>query len=128
MRGILLISHGQYAEAFKGSLKMIAGEVTNLYSCCLLPTDGPEQFKEKLNVLKPELEKYDEVLVFADLFGGSPCNTTFVEFATNPKFHFPMVLTAILSEGEAVESLIAQGREGIVDVKSFMASMSSDED
>ena len=30
MRGILLISHGQYAEAFKGSLKMIAGEVTNL--------------------------------------------------------------------------------------------------
>ncbi len=46
MRGILLISHGQYAEAFKGSLKMIAGEVTNLYSCCLLPTDGPEQFKE----------------------------------------------------------------------------------
>ena len=86
MRGILLISHGQYAEAFKGSLKMIAGEVTNLYSCCLLPTDGPEQFKEKLNVLKPELDKYDEVLVFADLFGGSPCNTTFVEFATNPKF------------------------------------------
>ena len=42
--------------------------------------------------------------------------------------NFPMVLTAILSEGEAVESLIAQGREGIVDVKSFMASMSSDED
>ena len=30
MRGILLISHGQYAEAFKGSLKMIAGEVTFL--------------------------------------------------------------------------------------------------
>ncbi|MFQ8582046.1 MAG: hypothetical protein ACLSA6_05595 [Holdemania massiliensis] len=45
MRGILLISHGQYAEAFKGSLKMIAGEVTNLYSC-LLPTDGPDQFKK----------------------------------------------------------------------------------
>ena len=39
-----------------------------------------------------------------------------------------MVLTAILSEGEAVDSLIAQGREGIVDVKAFMASMSSDED
>ncbi|MFQ8582045.1 MAG: hypothetical protein ACLSA6_05590 [Holdemania massiliensis] len=42
-----------------------------------------------------------------------PCNTTFVEFATNPKFHFvagmnfPMVLTAILSS-ESVENLIAQ--------------------
>ena len=134
MRGILLISHGQYAEAFKGSLKMIAGEVTNLYSCCLLPTDGPEQFQEKLTQLEPEFEKYDEVLVFVVLFGGSPCNTTFVKFAQNPKFHFiagmnfPMVLTAILSESESVENLIAQGREGIVDVKSFMASMSSDED
>ena len=42
--------------------------------------------------------------------------------------NFPMVLTAILSESESVENLIAQGREGIVDVKSFMASMSSDED
>ena len=47
MRGILLISHGQYAEAFKGSLKMIAGEVTNLYSCCLLPTDGPRAVQGK---------------------------------------------------------------------------------
>lgn len=27
MRGILLISHGQYAEAFKGSLKMIAAKL-----------------------------------------------------------------------------------------------------
>lgn len=134
MRGILLISHGQYAEAFKGSLKMIAGEVTNLYSCCLLPSDGPEQFQDKLAQLEPELDKYDEVLVFADLFGGSPCNSTFVKFAQNPKYHFiagmnfPMVLTAILSESEAVDSLIAQGREGIVDVKAFMASMSADED
>ena len=64
---------------------MIAGEVTNLYSFFLLPTEAPEQFKEKLNALKPELDKYDEVLVFADLFGGSPCNTTFVEFATNSR-------------------------------------------
>lgn len=35
MRGILLISHGQYAEAFKGSLKMIAGR--SYKSVFLLP-------------------------------------------------------------------------------------------
>ena len=67
MRGILLISHGQYAEAFKGSLKMIAGEVTNLYSCCLLPTDGPEQFKEKLNALKPEYREALYLVYFEDM-------------------------------------------------------------
>ena len=133
MRGILLVSHGQYAEAFKGSLKMIAGEVTNLYSCCLLPTDGPEQFKEKVRALKPELDQYDEVLVFSDLFGGSPCINSFAELFADPKcnfiagMNFPMVLTALLSESESVESLIAQGREGIADVKTFMGN-TADED
>lgn len=134
MRGILLVSHGQYAEAFKGSLKMIAGEVTNLYSCCLLPSDGPDQFTEKLVALEADFDQYEEILIFADLFGGSPCNTSFIHFAQNPKYHFiagmnfPMVLTALLSESEPVESLIEQGREGIVDVKTFMAAMSGDED
>lgn len=135
MRGILLISHGYYAEAFKESLKMIAGQVDNLYAACLDPTDGPEEFKAKLIALNPELEPYDEVLVFADLFGGSPCNTAIQYYLTNEKVHlvagmnFPMVLTAILSEYETVENLIALGQESIVDVRVMAAAMmSSDED
>lgn len=133
MRGILLISHGQYAEAFKGSLKMIAGDVSNLYSACLLPSDGPEEFTAKLTALEPELAQYDEVLVFADLFGGSPCNNAFIKYASDSKYsiiagmNFPMVLTAILSEENAA-SLVTTGREGLVDVREFMAAMGSDED
>lgn len=134
MRGILCISHGKFAEAFTGSLKMIAGPVTNLHYCCLEPTDGPAEFGAKLTALEPELEKYDNVLVFADLFGGSPCNTTFSRFFQNPKMefiagmNFPMVLTAILNEDMEVDALIAQGQEGIVDVKKFNAMMSGDDE
>lgn len=134
MRGILCISHGHYAEAFKESLKMIAGPVTNVYACCLEPSDGPEEFKAKLVALQPELDKYDNILVFADLFGGSPCNTAFQYFFANEKIkfvagmNFPMVLTAILSEDMDVPELIAQGQEAIVDVKSFMGAMSRGDD
>lgn len=135
MRGILCISHGFYAEAFKESLKMIAGNVENLHACCLEPTDGPEEFKAKLQAIEPTLESYDKVLVFADLFGGSPCNTAFQYFMLNDKYsfvagmNFPMVLNALLSEESELDSIIEQGRESIVDVRSFMqAMMSSDED
>lgn len=134
MRGILLISHGYYAEAFKESLKMIAGQVDNLYAVCLDPTDGPEEFKTKLTAVNSELEQYDEVLLFADLFGGSPCNTAFQYYLANEKVHliagmnFPMVLTAILSEWETVENLIALGQESIVDVRIAAAAMMSGDD
>ena len=134
MRGILCISHGKFAEAFTGSWKMIAGPVTNLHYCCLEPTDGPAEFGAKLSALEPELEQYDNVVVFADLFGGSPCNTTFQHFFKNPKMdfvagmNFPMVLTAILNEEMDVDALIAQGQEAIVDVKKFNQSMSFDDE
>ncbi len=134
MRGILLISHGEFAQALKGSLKMIAGDVSNVYAACLEPSDGPDEFSAKLDALDADLAKYDSVLVFADLFGGSPCNTAFLKYAADPKYtivsgmNFPMVLTAILSEHEQAESLIATGQEGIVDVRVFMSAMSGDED
>lgn len=134
MRGILLISHGQFAEGLKESVKMIAGDVTNVYATCLAPTDGPDQFKEKLQVAKKELEQYEDVVIFADLFGGSPCNTTFVDCFQDPKYNFiagmnfPMVLTAILSPEETVDNLIQTGQEGIVDVRKIMAAMNSDDE
>lgn len=134
MRGILLISHGQFAEGLKESVKMIAGETTNVYTTCLAPEDGPDQFREKLLVATKELDKYDDVVVFADLFGGSPCNGTFVECFQNPKYNFiagmnfPMVLTAILSPEESIANLIQTGQEGIVDVRKIMAAMNSDDE
>lgn len=135
MKGILCVSHGFYAEAFKESLKMIAGNVTNLHALCLEPTDGPEQFKDKLVAIQPTLDAYDKVWVFADLFGGSPCNTTFQHYVSNPNIefvagmNFPMVLSALLSEEISLDSCIEQGKDAIVNVRTFMQAMiANDED
>lgn len=134
MKGILCVSHGYYAEAFKESLKMIAGNVPNLHALCLDPTDGPEQFKNKLLDIQSTLDIYDKVWIFADLFGGSPCNTTFQHFFNNSNIefiagmNFPMVLTALLSDEIELEDCIEQGKESIVNVRSFMQTMMSDDE
>ncbi len=134
MRGILLISHGFYAKELKESLKMIAGQVSNLYTACLEATDGPDEFKQKLLNLEDQLQPYDEVLIFADLLGGSPCNTAFLHTLGNDKFrliagmNFPMILTALLDSEASVESLIIQGKESIVDVHAFTKSVSVDDE
>lgn len=135
MKAILLVSHGFYAQELRESVKMIAGEVENIYCVCLEPSDGPENFSAKLDKIKPQLDEYDRILVFADLFGGSPCNTTFQYFALDPKvdfvagMNFSMVLNAVLIDNVTVESLINEGREAIVDVKAFtLAMMANDDD
>lgn len=134
MRGIILVSHGGFAEALKESLHMIAGEFDNVYAFGLEPADGPESFTEKLNTIDKELEKYDEILVFTDLYGGSPGNAAFVKYIMNDKYqiisgmNFPMVLTAVLSESETPESLLATGQEGIVNVREFMKSTQIQQD
>ena len=135
MRGILLVSHGFFAEQLKESLKMIAGPVTNVYAACLEPTDGPEQFMEKLKNLDEELSQYDEVVVFADLLGGSPSNTAFQYYIARENYsfiagmNFPMILTTILSEDLPVPAILEVGKESIIDVREFTkAMMDSDED
>lgn len=129
MRGILCISHGLYAKEFKESVKMISGPVDNLYSCCFEQNDGPEEFSVKMNNTLSQLKQYDEIIIFADLFGGSPCNTAFEAFISDPKvkfiagMNFPMVLTAVLGEDMSIEELIEEGKNGIIDVRNYMSQM-----
>ena len=127
MKGILCISHGFYAREFIESIKMIAGQIDNIYSCCLEYNDGPESFTSKIEDVMFKLKDYDEIIVFADLFGGSPCNTATAYFFNNPNvkiiagMNFQMVLSAVLGEDDK-DGLIAIGRESIIDVKSYLIS------
>jgi len=129
LRGYILVSHGDYAKELKNSLKMIVGDVSNVFEACLQPEEGLEQFKEKLVALKGDMEKYDEVIVFADLMGGTPCNAAASVYLEENHvtiiggMNFPMLLTALLSEELSVENLISVGKDGVVNVKAKMNAM-----
>lgn len=134
MNGILLISHGNYANELKLSLKMIAGEVDNIYSVGLDFSDGPDEFKEKLQIIESELDNYDNVIVFSDLLGGSPSNTAFQYFAQKKHYkfiagmNFPMVLSTILENIQDSNHIINLGKESIIDLRVFSENMLSFDD
>lgn len=134
MRGYLLVSHGFFAQELKESIKMIAGEVDHLEACCLEKTDGPESFSEKLQKAEQKLSNCEELIVFADMLGGSPCNTAFQYFHENPKvniiagMNFPMLLTTLLTPEIPVNEIISAGQMGVVDVRASSAANDSDVD
>lgn len=126
MKAVLIVSHGDFSKGLKMSVEMIAGERDDVFSLGLYPTEGPDQFEEKLETLISQLTDYDEIFVFTDLLGGSPGNTSFMKLAVDPRFHivsgvnFPMLLTTILTDGITVEEVINAGNEGIVDLRSML--------
>ncbi|NNU88111.1 PTS fructose transporter subunit IIA [Geobacillus sp. MR] len=74
MKAILLTSHGQFCEGLFDAVQMILGETPHLYTLAL-DDKGVEHFSHALNLLIDELnQKYDSLLIFCDLKGGTPYN------------------------------------------------------
>lgn len=75
MKGILLVSHGSLAQSFFDSLEcFFANKMEQIDFLCLGISDDPDSFKEKMQKKLAELDSGDGVLVFADLYGGTPSN------------------------------------------------------
>lgn len=70
MIGILVTGHGKFASGLLSSLKLIAGEHEKIIGIDFLEEHGTEILRENLKDALKSLG--DEVLVLADLAGGSP--------------------------------------------------------
>lgn len=123
MIGIIIVTHGDFGKYIIESAELIAGKQSNIMSLGLKHGDSVEELK---NTLKENIIKMDEgdgVLVFVDLFGGSPSNVTLmnmkeVRFKSITGLNMPMLLEAITSRnGCSIEELADRcadiGRSGI---------------
>lgn len=134
MRAFILISHGPLAQAMKESVQMIAGVHANLFTASLSYDDSPESFGMKLAEIEPHLEAYKEIIIFSDLFGGSPGNTAVQRYINDTRvtllsgMNFPMLLTALLEADAEIPYLIQTGKDGIVDIKAVLATMADDDE
>lgn len=121
MRGFVLVGHGNLPVAMLEAVKMMAGDVDNVYAIGLLAEEGMEDISQKLMSIQTELETYDSVIVFSDLFGGTPSNTALKLFSKNELFtfisgmNFPMVLTAVLTPNIEINDIINTGKIEIKD-------------
>jgi len=111
MVGILIISHYTLAESMKDTVSFVVGEKENVAALSLNKDDKMEDFAEKLKKKAAEMDKGDGVMIFADMFGGTPSNVALATFGTAPNvriitgFNMPLVIEAIMHSGKPIEEL-----------------------
>ena len=74
MVGIILASHGEFANGILQSGSMIFGEQQNVAAVTLMPSEGPDDVRAKMEAAIATFENQDEVLFLVDLWGGTPFN------------------------------------------------------
>lgn len=126
MVGIILASHGEFAEGILQSGAMIFGEQENVKAITLMPSEGPDDVKAKMKEAIASFDNQDEVLFLVDLWGGTPFNqasSLFEEhkdsWAIVAGMNLPMVIEAyasrfsMTSAREIATHISETAREGV---------------
>ena len=74
MVGIILASHGGFAEGIYQSGEMIFGKQENVKACILRPSEGPDDIRKKMEDAIASFDDPEQVLFLIDLWGGTPFN------------------------------------------------------
>lgn len=126
MVGIILASHGEFAKGILQSSSMIFGEQENVKAVTLMPSEGPDDIRKKMEDAIASFENSEEVLFLVDLWGGTPfnqANSLFEEhkdkWAIVAGMNLPMVIEAFGSRfsmdsaHEIAKNILNPSREGI---------------
>lgn len=74
MVGIIIASHGDFANGILQSGEMIFGKQENVKAVTLMPSEGPDDVKAKMKEAIASFDNQDEILFLVDLWGGTPFN------------------------------------------------------
>lgn len=128
MKYVLLVSHGVMAQGVQSVVEMLGGgKREDVLATSLQNGMGADVFAENVRALIQNITADDEILLFADLIGGSPLTTAanviaeagLMEVTTMiGGMNFPLILSAVLQKDfmdtETMKaSLIADARNAI---------------
>ncbi len=140
MKYVLLVSHGTMAQGVQSVLAMLAGGAReDVLATSLQNGMGADEFAENVKACIQNITPEDEILLFADLIGGSPLTTAANVIAQAGLIgrttmiggmNFPMVLSAVLQKdfvdtADLKASLIPEAREAM---QEFQISTEDNED
>ncbi len=123
MIGGLIVMHGRLGEEFLNVLTIILGETTNIEAISIGWYDDVEESKKKIAASLKRVDQKNGVVIFTDMFGGTPSNLSFtfqkdglVEIITGA--NLPMLIKFIsLQRGtqlrEVARKVVEQGRKNI---------------
>ncbi|MDO5785223.1 MAG: PTS fructose transporter subunit IIA [Eubacteriales bacterium] len=127
MRYIILVSHGTFAPGLHNAIGMMLGKREDIRSTSLKDGMDTETYKEHVAELIADIGTEDEILLLADIIGGSPL-TNALNVLTEKGLldrtiaiggmNFPMVMTAAFVDedaplAEAVEEIMGEAKEQI---------------
>ncbi|MBM7636474.1 PTS sugar transporter subunit IIB [Streptococcus saliviloxodontae] len=127
--GIIIASHGKFAEGIHQSGSMIFGEQEKVQVVTFMPNEGPDDLYAHFNNAIAQFDADDEVLVLADLWSGSPFNQASRVSGENPDrkiaiitgLNLPMLIQAyterLMDANAGVEqvaaNIIKEAKDGI---------------
>ncbi len=74
MIGMVLVSHGMLADEFGKALEHVVGKQAYLMCICINPDDDMAQRRTEIEDAITQTNNGDGVILFTDLFGGTPSN------------------------------------------------------
>ena len=136
MRKLLVATHGRFASGIMETFKLIMGENEDISEISAYVEPGFDMQKEAEKKIH-ELNEEDELIIVADIMGGSIANT-FSSYIQSEKIHIitglnlPLLIGLAqdldVSTDELIENAIQMGREGIVDLKKMIEENSDIEE
>jgi PTS system mannose-specific IIA component len=123
MIGGIIVSHGKLAEELLNALNIILGEAANIEAISIGWYDDVEESKKKINQSLKRVDRKNGVLIFTDMFGGTPSNLSFtflsdgrVEIITG--VNLPMLIKFVSLQRsqnleEVAKKVVEQGKKNI---------------
>lgn len=136
MIDILLVSHGNFAKGMVEGAELIYGEIHHITTLGLIHEEDVEQYYQTMReACIKSLDNKQEVIIFADILGGSPCNsaarimTEFNEIKCLVGINMPLFLEAItmresMNSQELMEHIMTVSKESILDLNQLFMETS----
>ncbi len=131
MINILLVTHGNFGKELLKSSELIIGAIENAETISFNQGDSFEHLLGKVEETVERLSK-DDLIVFTDMYGGSPFNAVSRTMKNNNFYHitginFPLFIDIAINRDtysleEIAEKIIKNGKKSIVFVnEKFLA-------
>lgn len=110
--GIIVASHGEFSKAAVETVEMIAGKQENINYVTLSESTSLIEFESRMiDTYKKLNEKYSNILVLCDIYGGTPFNVVNkmklngYSFKAYTGFNLPILIDLSFASDEEFESI-----------------------
>ncbi len=131
MVGILIVTHGELANELLRTAQEIVGKLPRVEAVSIHAAEQIEKARKKIETLLQRVNDGSGVLIFTDLFGGTPSNLVLsyleagkVEVVTGVNLPMLMKLPSLREEGDLralADKLARYGQRNILVASEFLA-------